>query len=260
MKLNLDQYAHLDSVIHRWGQPSKIIALFGLIIAFSCVNQLILLPIMVLVTFVLYRLSRLPFSFWINRLRYPSLFILGLVFLLPIVAGDTIILDLGLFTIKQEGCLTVILIVTRFVCIFTISLVLFGTAPFLTTIQSLRYLHVSQIIVDMMLLSYRYLEELNKTLVTMSQAMQIRGFQVNKFKLRNLQILAGLMGSLLIRSYEQSQRVYQAMILRGYGMSKLPPKVNKSNDLVSKIASTITLIIAVSFILVEMIEQTRIHG
>ncbi|NJO19990.1 MAG: hypothetical protein HC838_07910, partial [Spirulinaceae cyanobacterium RM2_2_10] len=34
---------------------------------------------------------------------------------------------------------------------------------------------------------------------------------------RNLQRLASLAGSLLVRSYERSQHVYQAMILRGYG-------------------------------------------
>ena len=34
MKLGLDQYANLDSPIHRWEQRSKLVALIALIFAF----------------------------------------------------------------------------------------------------------------------------------------------------------------------------------------------------------------------------------
>lgn len=260
MKLIIDQYAYLNSPIHRWEQRSKIIALFSLIIAFAWINKLSLLPVMILVTVTLFLLSKLPFTFWLNRLRYPGLFIAAIVILLPIVAGETVILDLGILSIKQEGCQSVILIVTRFICILTVSLVLFGTAPFLTTIQSLRSLHVSSIIVDMMLLSYRYLAELNEMLITMNRAMQIRGFQANKFQWHNLQVLARLMGSILIRSYEKSQRVYQAMRLRGYGRHKLPPQKRDKSDRISKIASTVILAIAVSLIVIETVGTKQVNG
>ncbi|ELR97583.1 cobalt ECF transporter T component CbiQ [Gloeocapsa sp. PCC 73106] len=252
MKLSLDQYAHLDSLIHRWEQRSKIVALFTLIIAFACVNRPALLPIMFLVTALLFALSRLPLSFLIERLRYPGIFIIAMVIFIPFVAGETVIIDGGWLSVKLEGCLTVLLILTRFVCILTVSLVLFGTAPFLTTIQSLRSLHLSDIIVDMMLLSYRYLEEFSETLITMERAMQLRGFQSKNFSWRNLSILARLMGSLLVRSYEQSKRVYQAMIIRGYGYRKIVPNREKNDDIISRVASTITLAIAVSLIVVEI--------
>lgn len=256
MKLILDQYAHLDSLIHRWDQRSKIVALFGLIIAFAFVNQLFLLPIILTVTGILYGLSRLPLSFLVTRLRYPGLFIVAMVVALPLVAGETVIFQLGWLSIKQEGCLAVLLIITRFVCILTVNIVLFGTAPFLTTIQSLRSLYVSTIIVDMMLLSYRYLEELAETLTTMQRAMQLRGFQANRFDKRNLSVLARLMGSLLIRSYDQSKRVYQAMILRGYGYGKIMSINQKNSDIISRVASTVTLSIAVSLMILEI----RVNG
>lgn len=260
MKLILDQYAHLDSLIHRWEQRSKIIALFSLIIAFGCVNRLVLLPVMIVVTALLFALSRLPLSFLIDRLRYPGIFILAMVIFIPLVSGKTVVVDWGWLSIKLEGCLTVLLILTRFICILTVSLVLFGTAPFLTTIQSLRSLYLSEIIVDMMLLSYRYLEELSDTLTTMQRAMQLRGFDPNRFSSRNLSILARLMGSLLVRSYEQSKRVYQAMILRGSGYTKVAPFRNKNNDIISKTASTITMLIAMSLIFVEMMNKVKING
>ena len=76
-------------------------------------------------------------------------------------------------------------------------------------------------ILDMTLLTYRYLEELGETLKTMQRAIKLRGFDPNRFNCRQLEILTRLVGSLIVRSYERSTRIYQAMILRGYGY-KIP--------------------------------------
>ncbi len=253
MKLAIDRYAYLDSVIHHWEQRSKLIALLGLIFAFAFVEHLILLPAMIVITATFFYLSRLPFSFLLSRLRYPGWFILGVVIFLPFVAGNTVLFRLGFLDIKQEGCLQVLLIVTRFLCILTISLILFGTAPFLTSIKAMRSLGLPHTIVDMMLLSYRYLEELGGILQTRQRAMKMRGFQNKSFSFRNLKILAGLTGSLLVSSYEKSKRVYQAMLLRGYGQKPLP--TSKLNSLFGqhKIAFIVTLLLALSFVSTEII-------
>lgn len=217
MKFALDQYAHLDSPLHHWNQQLKLIALGGLIFAFAFLETLALLPVMVLITVVLFRLSRLPLRFLLSRLQYPGIFIATVVLILPLVSGETVIWEWGWIAVRQEGLLAVLLIVSRFVCILTISLILFGTAPFLTSIKAMRSLGLPRIIVDMTLLSYRYLESFGDTLTTMQRAMRLRGFDSHRFSFRNTNRLAALMGSLLVRSYEQSQQVYQAMILRGYG-------------------------------------------
>jgi cobalt/nickel transport system permease protein len=221
MKLGLDTYADLDSVIHRWEQRSKLVAMIALMFAFAFVDTLILLPAMILVTAILYKLSGLPLSFLRQRLRYPGLFILIVVILIPFVTQGTVLLDLGFVSITVEGMRTVLLVATRFLCILTVGLVLFGTAPFLTSVQAMRSLRLPAIMVDMTLLAYRYLEELGETLTTMRRASKLRGFQSNRFNLRVLRTWSGLAGSLLIRSYDRSERIYQAMRLRGYGHGKL---------------------------------------
>ncbi len=217
MKLILDKYAYLKSPLHRWNQKPKLIALLSLIFAFAMVDKLSLLPIIITLTIILYSLSKLPLRFLFNRLRYPGLFILAVVLLLPFVSGKTVIFSWGFVTLKKEGVIAVVLIVTRFICILTVSLILFGTAPFLTTLKAIKSLGLSPIIVDMMLLTYRYLEELGDTLITMERSLTLRGFKFNRLTKRNLRVIASLMGSLFVRSYQQSKRVYQGMILRGYG-------------------------------------------
>jgi len=54
----------------------------------------------------------------------------------------------------------------------------------------------------------------------METAMGLRGFKARHINGHTLTVLASLSGSLLVRSYEQSERVYNAMALRGYGRSQ----------------------------------------
>ncbi|MBC6452823.1 MAG: cobalt ECF transporter T component CbiQ [Hormoscilla sp. SP5CHS1] len=234
MKLGLDSYAYLKSPIHRWEPRCKLVGLMALIFAFSGVQHLGLLPGMAALAIALYRVSQLPISFLLRRLRYPSFFLLGMVGLLPFVAGDTVIFSMGPLALRLEGCLAAVLITTRFLCIFTVALVILGTTPFLTSIKAMRGLGLPSVLADMMLLSYRYLEELGDRLRIMKLAMKLRGFRGNQPSYRNLRVLASLVGTLLVRSYEQSERVYQAMRLRGYGQSQsLVPKQSVSSwDLV----------------------------
>jgi cobalt/nickel transport system permease protein len=252
MKLGLDSYAQLKSPIHQWEPRCKLVGLMALIFAFSGVQHLGLLAGMVVLAIALYRVSQIPISFLLGRLRYPGFFLLGMVGFLPFIAGDTVIYSMGPLALRLEGCLATLSIATRFLCIFTVAIVLFGTAPFLTSIKAMRGLGLPSVLADMMLLSYRYLEELGDRLRTMKIAMKLRGFQGNKLSYRNLRILASLVGTLLVRSYEQSQRVYQAMRLRGYGQSpRLVPK--QSVDRRDILFLGVALVVAATFVAAEML-------
>ena len=257
MRLSLDRYAKLNSPVHRWEQRSKLVALMALIFAFAFVAQVILLPFMMVVTVLLYLASKLPLSFLLTRLRYPGLFIAVIIVLVPFAAGETVLLQLGPLALKQEGLEAVLLIATRFLCILTITLVLFGTAPLMTSIKAMRSLRLPDVLVDMMLLAYRYLEEFGDTRTTMQRAMQVRGFKGDRFDLRTVNVLAGLAGSLLVRSYNRSERVYQAMRLRGYGRSLSGNDQGFTNNLseanrTSRVAFWLTLLVASGFVAAEI--------
>ncbi|MEM7134112.1 MAG: cobalt ECF transporter T component CbiQ [Chloroflexota bacterium] len=223
MKLGLDEYAYLTSPIHSWEPRAKLIGLLVLIFAFATVQSLWLIPLMMAVTVALLWLSRLPFSYVRNRLKVPGIFILFLAIMLPFVSGDTILVQVGPLALRLEGTQAMVLIASRFVCILTVSLILFGTAPFLSTIKALRGMGLPSILADMILLTYRYLFELAEMLATMRTAIRMRGFDGSKLNRRMLGTLASLIGSMLVRSYEQAEQVYKAMILRGYGSGSLSP-------------------------------------
>ena len=217
MNIGVDEYVHLASPLHRWEPRCKLIGLMALIFAFSFVGNLSILPAVVGVTAALFIVSKLPVSFMLTRLRYPGLFILAVILILPFVSGQTVVLSIGPLDVRQEGLISVFSIATRFLSILTIGLVLFGTTPFLTTIKSMRALGLPSILADMAFLFFRYLFEISDDLRRMKTAMRLRGLQVRRFSLYTLRTLAWLGGSILVRSYERADRVYKAMILRGYG-------------------------------------------
>ena len=74
MRLDLDEFAHLDSPLHRWDARYKLAGLGALLFAFSFVTDLWMLPAMIAVTAAIYRLSRLPAAFFWRRMRYPGFF------------------------------------------------------------------------------------------------------------------------------------------------------------------------------------------
>ncbi len=230
MNQPIDDYAHLDSLIHRWHPKPKLIGLLALIFAIATVEKLALLPVVLGITVILFVLSQLPLSFLQRRMRYPGFFLLGIVLLLPWLSGDTVLWQWGWLTLRQEGLLAVVLIASRFLCILTVGIVLLGTMPFLTTIKAMRSLGLPHLMADMTLLTYRYLYEVANNLATMRRAMRLRGFgQGHRYRIqrrltfvpdvRDLNLLASLTGSLFIRSYEQSEQIYKSMRLRGYGQS-----------------------------------------
>lgn len=252
MKFGLDDYAHLDSPLHRWEPRCKLIGLMGLIFAFAFVENWQLIPAMLGVTAGIFALSKLPVAYWMGRLRYPGFFLIGVVVLLPFVSGETIWFKLGVLSVYTEGSLAVVLISARFLAIMTLALVLFGTAEFLTMLKAMRSLGLSPILADMMLLFYRYLFEVGDRLKTMQTAMRLRGFRPTTLNRRTLSIFASLAGTLLVQSYEQSERIYQAMRLRGYG----EPVATNTHSPVRKtdaIALFFIITLAASFIAAELL-------
>ncbi len=216
----IDEYAHLHSIFHRWDPRPKLIAFITLIIAFSVINSLYLLPLMLAVSGLIFIISRLPFLYLLKRLRLPGFFIIMMALILPFFSGQTVIAQLGGIAVKQEGCMALLLITVKFLSILTIGIVLFGTTPFHTNIKAMRALGLPPLLSDMMFFTYRYIFEIEEKLQIMKIAMKQRGFRSGR--LHSLKTLAHLAGTLLVRSHEQSERVYKAMILRGYGQAVKP--------------------------------------
>ena len=117
-KFALDKYTDLNSLIHSWHPKYKIMGIGMLIFSFAFIQDIWLIPAMLGITIILYYMSKLPINFLFSRLRYPGLFLLGIVCLLPFMRGEYILWQWGFFKLRQEGCLLVLIIICRFFSIF----------------------------------------------------------------------------------------------------------------------------------------------
>lgn len=209
--------------LSRWDPRFRIVALLLLAFAVSSVTRLHLLPLVAALTASLVVLSGTSPKELARRLRYPSLVVLALVALLPFLSGATPVAGIGPLTITAEGLEAALLVAVRSCAIMTLAAVLLGAAPLLVNIRALRALGVPDIMADMALLAIRHIELQAQEMRRMRIAMRLRGHDARRFSPRNLRMLSWLAGSLLLRGHERSERVYQAMRLRGYGSAARPP-------------------------------------
>lgn len=203
------------SFLHRWDPRLKLISLMVLIFAFAYIQKLLLLPVIILISGLLFISSNLSLSYWLNRMRLPAFFLVFMVLVLVFFAGDKILFKLGPLAIREDGLFLALLIFGRFVAIMTVMIVLFGTSPIVNLVKAMASLGLPLIMADMTLFTYRYLFEISRDLQTMQTAMRVRGFKNRRFG--SFSYLASLAGAILVRSYDQSDLVYSAMTLRGYG-------------------------------------------
>ena len=254
---SFDTYVSGRSLLHTWTPRLKLCSLGLLMFAFAAVKQLPLVLPMLTVAALIYSTSGLPLSYLLKRLRYPGLFILMVVLVLPFGSGETVLAQVGPLALRQEGLTTMLLVVGRFLSILTLGFVLLGTTPFLTLLRAMRSLGLPTLLADMTLLTYRYLFETADMLSTMQTSMRLRGFGYRKRLLkvegRTLTQLSGLLGTLLIRSYERSERIYKAMQLRGYGRLNQSQLVARQPiDRTSVLLTGVCALVATAFVIAEI--------
>ena len=100
---SFETYIGGRSHLHSWTPRLKLVSLGLLMFAFAAVKHLQLVIPMLGITAILYGLSGLPLSFLRRRLRYPGLFILAVVLVLPFGSGETILAQLGPIALRHDG-------------------------------------------------------------------------------------------------------------------------------------------------------------
>jgi cobalt/nickel transport system permease protein len=97
-----------------------------------------------------------------------------------------------------------------------VSGLLVTTTPFPELLQGMRALHIPDILVAIISFTYRYLFVLVDEALRLQTARDARSAGPGGTVLWRAKVLGGMIGSLFIRSYERSERIYQAMVSRGY--------------------------------------------
>jgi len=232
-----------------WEVRHKLIGLLALIFSFSFIRELILLPLVIAVSVVIYSLSKLGFAYYWSRIRLPGFFLLMLALILPFGAGSTVLARIGPLALKLEGSLSVLLIAVKFLSIFALVLALFAGTPLQKLVSALHSLGLPALLAEMLIFTNRYIYQLLADLRQTQVAARLRGFTGRSVKA--LKPLAYIVGTLLVRSHNQSERVFQAMTLRGYGEESLVLRVEQVRPL-DRLALAAALLLAAGFVFLQL--------
>jgi len=148
---------------------------------------------------------------------FVSMFLVVMPFTVPVHSGDTIVVFGGLdwLGFNLRGLLLAATIAAKAIAITLLMEPLLSTAPLPVTLHGLSRLGAPEIVGQMVLLSYRYLHVFRHEARRMSSGMQVRGFR-KRTDLQTLRAVANFLGMLFVRSFERTERVFDAMRARGY--------------------------------------------
>jgi len=215
MHVDIDKFAAINSPIHIWDTRCKIISLMILIFCISTLKSIEAAIFSLLISLILIGLSRLPYRFISRRVLYIALFLVPLFLFLVLTSGGNTFISFGFIKLYREGIVLSFMIFIKMISIVLIFFIMFGTSSFNHTAVALKSLKIPSKLVNLLLFTYRYIFVYLEDLRKMRSALVLRGYRTRN-SIRSLKSTANLIGSLLVRSFEQSEQIYKAMTLRGF--------------------------------------------
>jgi cobalt/nickel transport system permease protein len=166
-------------------------------------------------TLVLTVFARLQLGWYLRRVGALALFMVWFVVLLPwLLPGDRPGLALGPVHLSYGLTLALLLCLKAF-AIVTLIMVHLATTPLPVTLKAAHALHMPGLIVQVAMLSYRYIFVVAGEFARLRIALRVRGYR-NRADRHSYRTIGQVSGVLLVRGYERAERVGQAMRCRGF--------------------------------------------
>ncbi|MGB4505395.1 MAG: cobalt ECF transporter T component CbiQ [Syntrophaceticus sp.] len=220
--IHLDEFAHLESPFHQFDPRVKIVSCLILLVIAVTLKSPVGLGAALFVICLMVMISRLPVGKILKRISLILPFVLAIGLFLPLIRPGTPLysFNLGLFTINvtYQGLQASILFFLRIICAALLIILVTFTTPFHILLRTLSDLRIPQIFTHLIQFALRYFFVLSDEILRMQRARRSRNFRPAKnfWSRQTLSTIAGLIGVLFIRSYERGERVYYAMMSRGF--------------------------------------------
>lgn len=203
------------SLLHRIDPRVKIISvtLFSIIVAVSNRFQT-LLPALA-IGFILVMISTVPVKKIFQYLLPVNGLILFLWFFLPFTFEGEPLFTVGPLVATSEGVYHAFRITLRSNAIAAVLIALVASTSILTLGHAMHKLKVPDKLTHLFLFTYRYIHVIHQEYLRLVKAMKVRGFRAGT-NMHTYRTFAYLVGMLLVRSSDRAERVYNAMLCRGF--------------------------------------------
>jgi len=209
----LDRLSYQDTIVHRLDPRAKVVCtilfLFT-VISFPKYEIAALIPFF-LFPVLLTTLGDIPVNFLLKKVVIVSPFAIFIGIFNPLLDTRTVAVIAGVPL--SAGWMSFITILIKFTLTISAALLLIATTSFPGICHALRRLGVPAIFVSQLLFLYRYLFVLMEEAMRLVRARDMRSFGERG---RGMKVVVRLIGTLFLRTVERAERIYSAMLSRGF--------------------------------------------
>jgi cobalt/nickel transport system permease protein len=221
-----DSYQAGSSLIHKLDPRVKIVITIFFILSNALIpdGAWIIFGMTWLSLVLVDKLAGLQLSYLLKRSFIALPFAIAAITVIFNIPGNSLYsfqVGARTLTITDAGLIRFISILLRSWLSVQAAILLISTTRFPDLIHGFRHLKTPQAIVSIIAFMYRYLFVLNDELIRILRARQARSAKVPGQKSGGTlswraKVAGNIAGQLFLRSYERSDRVYNAMLARGY--------------------------------------------
>jgi cobalt/nickel transport system permease protein len=222
---SFDLFQNKKSFIHSLDPRVKLIATIVLIFSNLMLpdGDWIFFGISWVIIICLSTISRINFSFILKRSLIAIPFTLVAITVIFSIPGD-VLTEIKLFnwhmSVTYEGVIRFFSILIRAWLSVQATILLTATTTFPDLAHGLRHLRIPTILITILSFTYRYLFVISSESQRLLQARSARSASRPGSKkpsvFWNAKIAGNMVGQLFLRSYERSDRVFNAMVARGF--------------------------------------------
>lgn len=229
----LDRYSNLDSFIHRLDPRTKFIITLVFILAVISTPpirwQVFALYLFFMAALLL--LSKLPIFYVLKRSLVVMPFVLMIAIFIPFIKEGEVAGSYNIWLWQVSVTYTGLQVLWNVLIKAWLSILsliwLTSTTKLPNLLKGLEQLGMPRVMVMILSFMYRYIFVVVDEVMRMRQARDSRDFGGKR--LWQLRTIGNMIGTLFIRSYERGERVYAAMLARGFdGHSRTLDQLNFS--------------------------------
>jgi cobalt/nickel transport system permease protein len=222
-----EPFADGNSVIHKIDPRYRVVAATLLSIAIALASGLTALATALAMAGLILAAARLNLRRVLGRLAVVAGFLLLLWLVLPITQRGSPLVAIGPVTLSREGVLLATQITLKSFSILALLIALVATMSVAALGNALNSLGVPGKLTQLLMVSYRYIFVIEQEYQRLVRAAKIRGFQPGT-NLHTYRTYAYLAGMLFVRASMRAQRVYHAMLCRGFHGRHIPLQTFKT--------------------------------
>ncbi len=210
-----EPFATGNSFLHRTDPRTRLLVATVYSVVVAVCTHLLPLTVAVGASLVMVLLARLNPVLLVKRLILVNGFILLFWLVLPWTYGGEVLFRWGILKIYHQGLMLAGVLTIKCNAILMALIAMVSTMSLVTLGQAMNRLQIPSVFVNLFLLVYRYVFVIEKEYARIIRAIKIRGFSP-RTSLHTYKTYAYVVGMLFVRASERAERVYGAMLCRGF--------------------------------------------